>query len=55
MQYRRNEINRMKGYFTAETCKRKAKSKTLSKCIATIILVTLNWFYQEQVVVFLFF
>ena len=49
----RLEINIIKDYFIVQICKRETMSKTLSKYVAAlIILITLFWFYQQQMAVF---
>ena len=49
----RFEVNIIKDYFIVEICKRETMSKTLSKYVAAlIILITLFWFYQQQMAVF---
>ena len=55
IQFRLNEINKIKYYFIAEICEREKASKTLSKYIAALFILTNIYLQQVQVFLLLHF
>ena len=52
-QFRLNKINEIKDYFIVEIKERELMSKRFSILLLLMILMTLELFYQQQVVAFL--
>ena len=52
-QFRLNKINEIKDYFIVEIKKRELMSKRFSILLLLMILMSLELFYQQQVVAFL--